>query len=257
VKARELIPFQDDNTPTGLGQESARRAPGWTSSDDRDVVKRFTHSPTKVANKPVMQRMRLAIRGQACFPWPVNGRAVVRTGFSKSRSRRSESGQVIVLLLILLAILGGGYWLLISSREKREKEAWAFARDAATRIVVQQDMRFLDRTLSPKAQVLYPPSWRERLMTRIREPGPPQSEPRMRGQLFFRSQFFNPEGEFIVEWDFPTGPASIDLKISHPQALWQIDGINWTWQAPPPPPTPTPSPTASPSPSPSPARKKR
>ena len=82
----------------------------------------------------------------------------------------------------------------------------------------------------------------------------------MTGDLFFTSRFFDPAGVFRAEIQFPTGPAYLDLKISHPQALWQIDGLNWTWQPPPPPPTPmpspTPTPTASPSAKPSASRRK-
>jgi len=203
--------------------------------------------------------MGLATRGLSCFPYSVNGRAITRPLCFTARNRRSESGQVIVLILILLAILGGGWWVLKSSRDKREKEAWVFAKEAATRIVIQHDMRFLDRVLSQKAQLLYPPSWRERLMDRIREPGAAKSELRMRGNVLFTSQFFEPIGTFIAEWDFPTGPGFLEMKISHPQAFWQIDALNWTWQPPPPPPPPppsTPTPTPSPTPSPSPPRRK-
>lgn len=179
----------------------------------------------------------------------VSDRATNSTQVSfKLRADRAERGQVVVLLIVLLAVLGGGWWMLKSSRDKREKEAWEFAREAATRIVVQHDIRFLDRTLSQEAQMMYPPSWRERLMDRIREPGAVKSEMRLRGTVLFNSQFFEPAAEFIAEWDTPTGPGSLDLKFSHPKAFWQIDGLNWTWQPPPP---PTPSPTPSPSPLPS------
>ena len=181
--------------------------------------------------------------------------------FAQAMKER-ESGQTIVLILIALAIIGGGWWFLNSSRASNEKSAWAFANDAATRIVLQQETRFLDRALSPSAQVLYPPSWRERLIAMIRETGTPQSDMRLRGHVEFVSGFFDPSGEFIAEWKFPNGPASIDLKISHPHQSWQIDGINWTWQPPPPPtptPTATPEPTAPPEPTatPSPAPRRR
>ncbi len=156
--------------------------------------------------------------------------------------------------------------MLKSNRDMREKEAWAFANEAARRVVLQQDIRFLDFNLTQKAQMNYPPSWRIRLMANIREPGQPNPEFQMKGKMHFTNQFFEPAGEFTAQFDFPHGPAYLELHISHPGALWVIDDINWTWPQTPPPPTPTPTPvltptppppTPTPSPSTSPSRKAR
>ncbi len=160
-----------------------------------------------------------------------------------------ESGQTIVLILIVVAIVLGGWWYLKRARDQREVEAQDFAKEAATRIVLQHDMHFLNTALSQTAQALYPPSWRERMMDRIKEMGAPQSEMHFKGEVHFNSGYFDPEGEYLAGWNFARGPGSIDIKISHPQLLWQIDGINWTWNLPPPPtPSPTPTPTPSPRP---------
>lgn len=160
---------------------------------------------------------------------------------------------MVVLLIILLAVLGGGWWFLKSNRDRRENEAWAFANEGATHIVLQKDMRFLNFNLTQKAQMTYPPSWRMRLMDMISEAGTPNPEFHMKGTMRFVNHFFQPEGTFIAQFDCPRGPAYLELQISHPGALWVIDNLNWTWQPPPPPPpTPTPIPTATPSPSPTP-----
>ncbi len=154
-------------------------------------------------------------------------------------------------------------------RDNREKEARAFANEAARRIVLQRDQRFIDFNLTQKAQVTYPPSWRYRMLEFIRGAGTPNPEFHMKGDVVFTNQFFDPQGTFIAQFDYPTGPGYLELHVSHPGALWVIDDLNWTWQPPPPPvPPPTPMlspaaplPTASPSASPAasapkPARKK-
>ncbi len=165
---------------------------------------------------------------------------------------------MIILLLVVLAVLGGGWWYLKKHRAQREQEGRAFAEEATRRIVLQQDAHFLGFHLSPRAQVLYPPSWRMRLLESIREPGPARPDFRVKGQVNFVSQFSEPTGRFVAEVATPTGPGFLELQISHPGVLWLIDAINWTWQ-PPPTPTPaaTPSPTAPSSPTPAPAKGRR
>ncbi len=172
-----------------------------------------------------------------------------------------ENGSVIILILVVLAALGVGWYFLKSSREKTEKGGRAFADEVARRVVLQQDTKFLARALSQKAQIQYPPSFQMRLMDYVREPGVPSPQYKMKGNIVFTDQFFDPNGTFIAEFAYPTGPAFFEIHISHPGALWQIDDINWSWQPPAPTPTPTPSasltPTPTPTPSPKPAGKKR
>ncbi len=170
--------------------------------------------------------------------------------FSRSfvRRRGHESGSVIVLLLVVLAAVGVGWWLLKSSRDRREKEGLAFAHQAMQHVVLQRDQRFLDFYLSQKAQQQYPPSFRMRLMDYVREPGEPNPNYNLKGQVTFTQQFFEPNGSFIGEFAYPTGPAYFEVHISHPGALWQIDDINWTWNPPAPTPTPVPVVSATPIP---------
>lgn len=182
--------------------------------------------------------------------------------------RRDESGQVIVLLVVVIAVVAGGWWFFKRNRDLREREAHAFANEVATRLVLQQDTRFLDRNLTQKAQLMYPPSWRMRFFDWIRQQGPPPAQFHMKKEeVTFQNQFFEPAGNFIAQFDYPPGPAYLEMQISHPGALWVIDAINWTWTpAPTPAPTPivpapvllpSPSPTPPPSPSPKASKTKR
>ncbi len=195
--------------------------------------------------------MHLARAGDSCFAgW-------MRSPRNSAAAVRRENGSVIILILVVLAALGAGWYLLRSSRDKTQKGGRAFADEVAQRVVLQRDTKFLARALSQKAQMQYPPSFQMRLMDYVREPGVPSPQYKMKGEVLFTDQFFDPNGTFIAEFAYPTGPAFFEIHISHPAALWQIDDINWTWQRPTPTPTPTPSATPTPTPSPTPAKKKR
>lgn len=178
------------------------------------------------------------------------------------KMRSTERAQVVVLLLIVLAVIGGGYWMLISSRASREEDAFRFAQTAAERLVLQHDMHFLNQTLAPRAQILYPPSWRERFFGYIRDLGPVQSGIEIEGHVTFTSQFFSPVGVFHGRFNVASGPASVEIHCLHTGVRWEIDGLNLSWTRPPaptPPPTPIPTatPTATPSPSPTPRKARK
>lgn len=191
-----------------------------------------------------------------------NGRGVSHTMRRRER-RQHESGQVLVLVLILLAMAGGAFWYAKHARAAKEKGALAFATDVSNRVILGGDKRLLDLTLSPQAKVTYMPSWRERLFEMIRAQGNPLSQVRVTGDVRFQHYFLDPQGHFRGEVDYANGPAYLEINISRPGVVWQIDQINWIWQRPPePPPTPPPAPiaTATPSPvppNPEPARRKR
>ena len=169
----------------------------------------------------------------------------------KTPTPSRPSGQIVVLLLILLAIFGGGAWWLTISKRQSETGARAFAREAAARLALRFDQKFLDQRLGPEAQVRFPPSFRERLFNHMRELGVPTPEIELDGSVRFTSYFFEPEGQFRARLNYPTKPAYLDLTVSHPHALWQIDYLNFTWD-PTPLPTPEPAPVLSPAPSASP-----
>lgn len=160
-----------------------------------------------------------------------------------------ENGQVIVLLLILLAMAGGAFWYAKHARAEKEKGARAFATEVSNRVILRGDRRLLDLTLSPKAKLVFPPSWRDRLLDFIRAQGNPLSEVRVTGDVRFQHYFLDPQGHFRGEVDYANGPAYLELDISRPGVIWQIDQINWVWQRPPEPsPTPLPAPIATPTP---------
>lgn len=169
--------------------------------------------------------------------------------------QRRTSGQAIVLVLIVLAILGGGYWFLQKSKREREKEAQDFARNTANRLALNFDQKFLDLHLSPEAKLRYPPSFRDRLISYLRGLGAPSRAIELTGTVTFTNQFFEPHGQFRAHLQYPDRSAEVDLAVSSPQALWQIDDINVTWTVVPVP-TPIPTPTPVPSPVPSLAEKR-
>ncbi len=174
------------------------------------------------------------------------------------RRQHPASGQVLVLLVILLAIMGGGYWYMNQSKQANEKAARAFAQEAATRIVMQQDDRFLAFAIAPESQITYPPSWRYRLFSRLHDLGAPAPPIELDGRVTFTSGFFEPRGDFHAKINFPEGPAFLDLQVSHPRALWQIDAINLIWTPKvEPTPSPTPEPSLQPTPSPTPEETKK
>ena len=149
-----------------------------------------------------------------------------------------RNGQALVLVLIVLAVLAGGYWFLLSSRDAREQDAHRFAREAAERLFLKQDARFLNQTLSPTVQTLYPPSWRERFFTFVRDLGPAQPDFDVEGRVTFTSEFFTPAGMFRARFNVASGPALLDIHFVHTGVRWEIDSLTLTCS-----PRATPAPT--------------
>ncbi len=116
---------------------------------------------------------------------------------------------------------------------------------------------FPETDTRPRAQILYPPSWRERFFGYIRDLGPLQTGIEIEGHVSFTSQFFSPVGVFHGRFNVASGPASVEIHCLHTGVRWEIDGLTLSW-TPPPTPTPTPIPTATPTvtPSPSPTPRK-
>lgn len=129
----------------------------------------------------------------------------------------------------MVAVLGGIAWYLVSSRRSSEKEAWAYAHEVADHIALQKDARFVDLNLSPQAQVDFPPSFRERILTKLAELGPPDKRFTLTGKVTFSSYFFEPHGSFRAEINFPNGRSFLDMAISPSYGPWQIEALNLTW----------------------------
>ena len=173
-----------------------------------------------------------------------------------------------MLVLIVVAVLGGITWWLYASRQQSEEAAKNFARDVATRLAFDFDRKLLDRVIAPEQMAKYPPSYRERVVEKLRTFGRPTSPVEVTGQVLFTSHFFNPVGTFRAQLNYPGMPAALHLAISRPRGWWQIDDLNVSWDQPPPPepppepppvdpaavatPTPTPKPTPTPRPTPAP-----
>ncbi|HSH38155.1 MAG TPA: hypothetical protein VK993_05160 [Chthoniobacterales bacterium] len=164
------------------------------------------------------------------------------------RVRHRERGQSAVLVVVLLAIVGGIAAWLFAARARSEAEAREFARDAATRLAVDLDRKFFDRAIAPDRVAKYPPSYRDRVIDKLRGFGRPIAPVELEGSVSFTSHFFQPTATFRAHLRYPQMPANLYLTISRPRGWWQIDDMNISWeQAAPPEPPPAPA-AAAPSP---------
>lgn len=155
----------------------------------------------------------------------------------------------VALLVIVLLLLSGIVWWLYSSRQDAEKNARIFATEVTNRVAINYDEKYLHVHLSPEAQIQYLKSWRDRLLERLRELGVPAQPIDVQGDVTFTTQFFDPRGTFRAQLKYPTTSAQLDLTVSRGMTVWQVDGINLTWNpVPTPTPAPTPEMTASPTP---------
>ena len=167
--------------------------------------------------------------------------------------RRRERGQAIVLVLILIAAGAGIVWWLFTARQQSEEEARAFAREAARRMAFDLDRKFLDRVIAPDQVTRYPPSFRDRIIEKLRSFGRPSGEVELDGEVVFTSHFFQPAARFRARLTYPQSPVDLYLAVSRPKGWWQIDDMNVSWEQPAPPPPPPELVLPSPSPSPTPA----
>jgi hypothetical protein len=145
-----------------------------------------------------------------------------------SSHHRRNSGEGLVLVIIVVAILAAGIWYLFSQRQASERQALAFARAVAERVVAD-DERFLDASLTPHAQVKYPPSWRARLFEKVRAKGKPVRPIEVTGDVQFTSYFFSPQGRFKAEYAYGDMPMYLYLDVMANGSLWQIEGMNLVW----------------------------
>lgn len=144
---------------------------------------------------------------------------------SHKKSAVHESGQAIAVLVIVLALIGIGLWLLYSYRNGMRNEGRAFGRQVIERIAVQHDANFLAASLGPQARMDMPPPVQQDMIARVQQLGAPVGPLNVQGDVTFQSQFFEPRGMFYADLNYATGPARIDLAISHPVGRWQIDSI--------------------------------
>jgi hypothetical protein len=187
------------------------------------------------------------VRSSGPIVFGVDG-AVVSASRARLTQRWHERGQAIVLVLIVVAILAGIAWWLILSRHESEAQARDFARDAATRLAVNFDRKFLDRVIAPDRVAKYPPSYRDRVIEKLRGFGQPIGPVEVEGDVIFQSYFFQPSGTFEAKLKYAHMPAAIHLAVSRPKGWWQIDDLNISWNQPAPAPAPVLQPTPAPPP---------
>ena len=144
-------------------------------------------------------------------------------------ARVHDRAEGLVLVIVILALLGGASLWLISSRRSTEKEAWDYAREVAEHILLQRDARFVDRNLSYRAQIEMPPSFRERILAKLAELGPPDKNIQLTGKVHFTSYFFEPNGQFRAKINSANSPVYLDMAVSPSHGPWQIEALNLTW----------------------------
>lgn len=179
-----------------------------------------------------------------------------------ARTARIKGEGSAALVVIVLLILGGIVWWLYSSRQDAQKNVRNFAAEVARQTAVNLDPKFINLHLSSAAQGQYLPSWRDRLIDRLRGFGVPAQPIEIEGDVSFTSYFFDPHGLFRAQLKYPTSSAQLELGISRGMTMWQIDTIDLIWTPPPaPPPEPAqvaaPTPTPTPVPEQKPKRKRR
>lgn len=101
-----------------------------------------------------------------------------------------------------------------------------FARVAAARPAFDLDRKFLDRTIAPERVAKYPPSYRDRIITKPGGFGRPTPPAEMSGDVYFQSYFFQPSGTRRAQLQYPAMPAEIHMAISRREGWWQIDDLN-------------------------------
>ena len=74
-----------------------------------------------------------------------------------------------------------------------------------------------------------PPSYRERIFTKLAELGTPNRDIKLTGQVTFSSYFFDARGNFRAEAVFPNGPAHLSVVVSPSHGPWQIEGLDLIW----------------------------
>lgn len=156
-------------------------------------------------------------------------------------TQAGEEGQAAFLVLIIVAILIGIASWLFSARHGGERDARAFAKEAAQRIAFDLDRSFIDRVIAPEQVTRYPPSFRERLLERLRGFGRPSGDIEVDGEIWFVSHFFQPSGRFRAALNYSGRPVYLYLAVSRPKGWWQIDDMHVSWEQPaeePPPATP-------------------
>ena len=114
-----------------------------------------------------------------------------------SHSRIKAEG--LGIWIIVLGIIAFAVWFVFASRTEGEKKARAFAEEVVQKIVVNYDEQYLEQRLNPKSRPNYSPVWRSRMFQYLRSFGPLSQPAVAKGDVYFTSQFFDPQGSFRAE----------------------------------------------------------
>jgi hypothetical protein len=147
-----------------------------------------------------------------------------------SKGRCRSNGEGLVVIIIMLAIVGGGILWLYSHKKALDRDARAFGREIIQKLTVEHDVNFFVSNLSPQTRLNYPPSQVQVVQMQFTQLGAPQTPLKIDEQVTFESQFFEPKGYFTAHLLYPTGPAEMQVAVSHPVGKWQVDDMTFTMQ---------------------------
>jgi hypothetical protein len=145
---------------------------------------------------------------------------------SNYRSQRAGEGGLPILIIVVL-LIGGGFWWLFSNKRTAEKGGREFAQEAMQRLAVNHDLAFLESRLSPSAKMEMPPSNQKNLIETLKQLGAPAQPIHVEGKMMFESHFFDPKGFFTGQLNYPQGPGTLEIAISHPAGKWKLDSVRF------------------------------
>ena len=145
----------------------------------------------------------------------------------KCRSRYNQTGDGLVVLIIFLALIGVGIWWLYSHKNAMDKEGRQFGRDMIESLAVKHDKAFFADHLSPQAKVDYPPSVQQTTIETFQQMGVPAQPIKIKEDMQWKNQFFEPQGFFEARLNYPARGATIRIAISHPVSKWQLDNLEF------------------------------
>lgn len=135
-------------------------------------------------------------------------------------------------MIIVLAIIGIGVGWLYSHKNALDRDARVFGREAITQMSVNHDIAFFRDHLSPQGKLDNPPSQQAYIISKLMEKGVPQQPINIEEQVTFESHFFEPRGYFTAHLFYPSGPATMQIAISHPVGKWQLDNFTFSSERP-------------------------
>lgn len=137
------------------------------------------------------------------------------------------------MVIIVLAVIGGGVIWLYSHKNALDRDARAFGREAVQKMAVEHDISFFRDHLGPQGKLDNPPSQQAFIISTLMTKGVPQQPINIEEQVTFESHFFEPRGYFTAHLSYPSGPATMQIAVSHPVGKWQLDNFTFQAQRPP------------------------